>query len=42
MEYTGSPLGDQKVKQTLSEAITKTSEEMEQWKENANTEETVT
>jgi len=38
----GSPLGDQKVKETMYRMISKTMEELEQWRDNSSTDDTLT
>jgi len=38
----GSPLGDRKVKETMYQTISKTVDELEQWRENSSKEDTLT
>jgi len=38
----GSPLGDRKVEETMFQTISTTADELEQWRENSNTEDTMT
>ena len=38
----GTPLGDQKVKETMHRTVSKILEEIEQWRQNSCTEETLT
>ena len=37
----GTPLGDHKVKETMYRTISKTADELEQWRDNASTEDTL-
>jgi len=38
----GSPLGDRRVKETMNRTISKTADKLEQWRDNSNTEDTLT